>query len=103
MAFIGSEIGRNKLEKVIRLTSPVVPIECPFREAYGVIDDLQKRALDADVDMVVISAGVTATCLAARLSPHIQAIDLGSIGGFMAKMLHNEPIHPDDLENTAKL
>lgn len=88
VAVIGS--ADNKIAKAVEITQPVKFIECPFRGAYAEIDNLQRKALEAGVDMVIISAGVTATCLANRLSPLVQAVDLGSIGGFLVKMLGAE-------------
>lgn len=95
VCFIGSEPGRNKLAKAIEMTQEIVFIEAPFREAYSQIDSLENSALKSGCDMVIISAGVTATCLAYRLAPKIQAVDLGSIGGFMVKMLGLEKWNND--------
>jgi hypothetical protein len=42
-------------------------------------------------DIAILSCGMTATCLANRLSKHgIQAIDFGSGGSFIAKLLAGE-------------
>jgi hypothetical protein len=95
VAVIGSdEEGRgNKMLKAVQLTQEAIFIECPFRGAYAVIKDLEKKSLESGADMILISAGVTATCLANRLSPKIQAVDVGSIGGFLCKMLGGEKWH----------
>ena len=103
VAFIGSEPGRNKLAKVIEETSDIVFIECPWRDAYDEIDNLERKALEAGKDIVILSAGVTATCLAYRLAPKVQAVDLGSIGGFLATMLHGHELTPEMAENTSKI
>jgi hypothetical protein len=87
VTFVGSEIGRNKMQVIIEKTEEVTPIECLWYNAYSEIDDLEKKVLDAGNDLAILSCGVTATCLAGRLAPHVQAVDIGSIGGFLAKML----------------
>lgn len=103
---IGSEAGRNKMAKAIELTQEVNFIECPFREAYSALDDLQAQAIDAGSDLTILCHGVSATCLAARLAPYQQTIDLGSIGGFVYKML-TENNYEDELryglDNSAKV
>ncbi len=94
-AVIGSrEDGHeNKLWKAVQLTQPAQFIECPFRDAYAEIKNLERAALDCDAELIIISAGVTATCLANRLSKHKQAVDLGSVGGFLLKMFGLEKFH----------
>ena len=94
-AVIGSkEEGReNKLWKAVSLSQEVEFIECQFRDAYATIKDLERAALKSEADLILISAGVTATCLANRLAPKKQALDLGSIGGFLCKMLGGEKWH----------
>lgn len=93
VAVIGS--ADNKIHKAVEMTQPAIHIECPYREAYREIDNLEAAALAVDVDIVLICAGVTATCLANRLSPRVQAVDLGSVGGFMCKMLGAEKWNTD--------
>ena len=87
VTFVGSEIERNKMAKVIEFTQIVHKVECPWYNAYAEIDDLEKQVLEVGNDIAILSHGVSATCLAARLAPKMQAVDLGSIGGFLAKML----------------
>jgi hypothetical protein len=68
----------SALTKLVQQDDGVpVPILCPENEAYSKIDDVQKRCLDADVDLVLICAGPMATALANRLSSEVQAIDFG--------------------------
>ncbi len=92
VAVIGSCEGGaiNKMWKAVSLTQEAVFIECPFRGAYAEIKNLEKSALASGCDMIVISAGVTATCLANRLSTRVQALDMGSIGGFLLNQLAGE-------------
>jgi hypothetical protein len=92
VAVIGSCEGGaiNKMLKAVSLTQEAVFIECPFRGAYAAIKELEKAALLSGCDMIVISAGVTATCLANRLSTRVQALDMGSIGGFLLNQLAGE-------------
>ena len=63
-------------------------IRCPRYGAYGVIDELEQAVMDVEPDVAILSAGPTATCLANRLASRgIHAIDLGSAGGFLRKLL----------------
>ncbi len=58
-------------------------IECPQRDAYAVIDELEEQ-IPLNADLVVLCAGATATCLANRLAHKgIQALDAGFVGKFM--------------------
>lgn len=88
-AVIGSNEGgrTNKLWKAVSLTQEVQFIPCPHTGAYAEIANLERAAKASGAELILISAGVTATCLANRLSPYVQALDLGSIGGFLCKML----------------
>jgi hypothetical protein len=80
-------------------------VECPHREAYAVIDELERAILRARPEVIILSCGPTASCLAHRLACRdIQALDLGSVGGFLARMLVIEKLpytypmvlrHPD--------
>lgn len=101
--FVGSEIGRNKMLKAMELTQEVKAIECNFRGAYSQIDELEQRVLDSGSEIAILSHGASATCLAARLSPNMQAIDLGSIGGFLIKMLAGDKLTEQDKQNTGAL
>lgn len=66
----------------------VIHIPCPSREAYSKIGELQDAVDRSSAEVAIISAGPTATCLAARLCVmSIQAIDMGSAGGFLSKLL----------------
>lgn len=88
---IVSEV-ESKLLSCVRLTNPVVHIACPMYGAYAFIDAMEKKVLEAKPDIALLSVGVTATCLANRLSTHgIQAIDLGSIGGFLLRWRSGQP------------
>lgn len=81
------EDRENKLLRAVRFTQECEYIPCPYRSAYAEIDMLEREALSSGCEMILISCGVTATCLANRLSPKVQAIDIGSIGGFLCSML----------------
>ena len=85
---IGSEGLTNKMLKAVQLTNPDAHnIDCKWHGAYSEIDRLEKDALKSGCEMILLSCGVTATCLANRLSPSVQAVDIGSVGGFILKML----------------
>lgn len=76
--------------KTVRIRAKkAVHIPCPSKYAYQVIDELEQAVTRHRPDVAIISAGPTATCLAARLARKgiCQAIDLGSAGGFLGKLL----------------
>lgn len=61
-------------------------IDCPLVNAYGAIDELQERITRLNPEVVVMTAGPTATCLANRLAGEgIQAFDLGRAGRILEK------------------
>lgn len=63
---------------------------CPREKAYARIDKLQESVTIWNPDIVVMAAGPTATCLANRFAgQHIQAVDLGSAGGFLGRLLRS--------------
>lgn len=85
VAVIASE--GSKVLKAVLFTQEALSIPCPPRLAYAEIDSLEQKALKSGCELILISAGVTATCLANRLSPRVQAVDIGSIGGFLISNL----------------
>lgn len=82
-----SENGSSIL-KAVRLTTKLTPIRCPSREAYAEIGRLEAEIVATEPDVALLSCGPTATCLAHRLaSQGIHAVDIGSAGGYLLKML----------------
>ena len=78
----------NSLLRVVgKAARKVEHIECPSSGSYAHIADFRKAVLKAKPDIALLSVGPTATCLAHRLSNRVQAIDLGSAGGFLRKLL----------------
>jgi hypothetical protein len=79
----------NKLLSVVQMKARKLShIVCPHQGAYAQIATLEKAALHGAPDIVLLSIGVTATCLAHRLACRgVQALDLGSIGGMLAHLL----------------
>lgn len=79
----------SKIPQVVRVASAHCEhILCPSREAYQQISLLEIAVRKVAPDIAVLSCGPTATCLAARLQRRgIQAIDLGSAGGFLSKLV----------------
>ena len=77
----------SKLLVDVRETNEVVEhIECPMYDAYNFIDDYEKEILKIRPDIALFSVGPPATALASRIAGHgIQAVDLGSIGGFLQR------------------
>ena len=77
---------RSKLVTCVRETNIVVHVVCQMFGAYAQIAALEKAVVEAKPAIALLACGVTATCLANRLSKHgIQAIDIGSIGGFLQR------------------
>lgn len=63
-------------------------VHCPSHEAYAHVDRFEHQLIRNGPDIVWLSCGMTATCLANRITKHgIQAIDFGSGGSFIAKEL----------------
>lgn len=81
---------KSKLSRAVSFAAGQIRnVECPHREAYSAIDRLEQEVLKKPMDLVVLSAGPTATCLANRLAKHgLQALDLGSVGGFIIRQLY---------------
>lgn len=79
----------SKLVGVLeRSAGTLIHREVPSRECYAQIADLEALVLKTEPDVVVMSIGPTATCLAGRLAGHrVQALDLGSIGGMLARLM----------------
>ncbi len=81
----------NSILKVVRLSAKKIKhVECPHREAYAEIDALERALVRAKPEIALLSCGPTATCLANRLAARgIQAVDIGSAGGYLLKLLAN--------------
>lgn len=66
-----------------------VHVECPTHQAYDYIDMYEYNILRHTPEIVIMSCGPTATCLASRLSARgVHAVDLGSIGQFICRTLY---------------
>lgn len=88
---IVSEPG-SKLLTAVKRTNDPIHIECPSHGAYDIIDKLEMAVVKELPDVALLSCGVTATCLAHRLASRgIQAIDIGSIGGFLLRWQIGDP------------
>lgn len=69
--------------------------ECESHQQYARIDEFEKVIAAQRPDIAILSCGMTATCLAMRLTRRgIQAIDFGSGGSFIAKLLMETPDEP---------
>ncbi len=69
----------------------VAHFPCPFTKAYAQIADFEERIARNKPDIAILACGPTATCLAHRLAKRgIQAIDFGSAGSFIAKLLKDD-------------
>jgi len=59
-------------------------VKSPGKNAFDVIDELEREALNANNDLTILSCGPTATVLADRLARKgIWAVDLGNFGKFL--------------------
>lgn len=80
----------NGVFRALRQSNPraVEHLGCPRHGAYAEIDEFETAVTMLKPDIAILACGVTATCLANRLSRRgIQAIDFGSGGSFLAKLL----------------
>jgi hypothetical protein len=84
---------QSKLLVYVKKTSQSVRhIECPSHGAYSRIDHFERDITKYRPDVALLSCGPTATCLAQRLAKRgIQAVDLGSVGGFLLRWLRGDP------------
>jgi len=84
----------NKLLTVLRKTAKKLDhYEIPSHKAYDEIDKIENYVLRGRSDVIMLSGGPMASCLARRLAhKDRQAIDMGSIGGFLLKLLELEPL-----------
>src|SRR5690606_24610239 len=78
----------NKLLPVMKRTAGALEhVECPSYECYPLINTLKRAILKHKPEVVVLSCGVTATCLANRLAGEgVHTLDFGSAGGMMARL-----------------
>src|SRR5688572_4550187 len=85
-----SEPASKLLAIVRRTNADVHHVECPRHGAFAHIDRLESEAMSVSPDLVILSVGPTATILANRITKlGVQALDLGSVGGFLARCLSN--------------
>lgn len=79
----------SKIPHVVKTSAAhVLRIKCPSHRAYARIREFELAVVRNGSAIAVLSCGPTATCLAKRLHRRgIQAIDLGSSGGFLCKLL----------------
>ena len=80
--------GRRHIFVVPPDIDPVAPeamiVRCPKKQAYDVIDDLERACVRLKPDVVVITGGPMATCLANRVARHgIQGLDFGRAVGLL--------------------
>ena len=75
--------------KVVKLAAEkAVHIMCPHEKAFAHIDKLEKKIVDSKPEVVIMSCGPTASILANRLARRrIHAVDFGSAGGFLLRLL----------------
>ena len=82
---------------------PIWHVTCPPVGAYAQIDLLEREVLEGEPEIALLSCGPTATALAHRLTVQgLQAIDIGSIGGFLLRWHENRPRPTNDQEYKAE-
>ena len=83
----------NTLLPVVQASARTVHhIPCVSHGAYAHLDAYARAVLRCRPDVAILSHGVSATCLAHRLTQHnIQALDLGSVGKMLARLLPGAP------------
>ena len=92
-AVVVSEPDSKLLVAVTAAARKTVHVCCPHRETYAVLGDIEREVLRNRPEIVLLSHGPSATCLAARLCRlGIQALDLGSIGAMLLRLLPIERV-----------
>ena len=90
-----SEPSNSLATLIPRTARKYTHVPAPHDHAYAHIGRLEKACLRGAPDVVILSAGPTATCLASRLAARgVQAIDLGSAGGFLLRLLPPDRLPP---------
>lgn len=74
---------RSLSPKLMVSAAKISVVNCPRRDAYANIKELERALLATGCERAILCAGPTATCLASRLSRHsMHALDLGHVGMF---------------------
>lgn len=90
-AVVVCEKKGSMIRAVKRSAREAIHVACPRHGAYAVIDRLEAKVLAFAPDVVILSAGPTASCLANRFARQgVHAVDLGSAGGFLLKLLEGK-------------
>jgi hypothetical protein len=86
---------RSLTPDMMRDAKSVEVVGGPRRDAYEVIDNLEKVCLDTTADVFVLCMGATATVLAERLAKRGRhALDLGHVGMMMRRVEQNRRTWP---------
>lgn len=87
VAVVCEEHG-SMVRTVKRAAASVAHITCRRHRAYARIDKMEAHVLRAEPDVAILCCGPTASCLANRLASRgVHAVDLGSAGQFLGKLL----------------
>lgn len=88
VALLCEETGGARRALGIEAAANIAHIACTRHGAYAHIDEYESAILGTQADIAILSCGPTASCLANRLAGHgMQAIDFGSAGAFLARLL----------------
>lgn len=86
------EKGGSMIRTVSRRAARALHVSCPHREAFRLVDVLEANVLAREPNVVILCAGPTASVLANRLAHRgVHAVDLGSAGQFLGKLLVGAP------------
>jgi hypothetical protein len=86
-AVVICEPDNSMLDVVQRTAMECTHIACPSSGAYAFVKQFYCEVVKLKPDVAILCIGPSATCLAHRLSHKVQAIDIGSAGGFLRKLL----------------
>lgn len=74
---------------ISRTSDDWLHVECPSHKAYAHIGEYENACVQYRPEIAILSCGMTATCLAARLARRgIQALDFGSGGKYLLECLN---------------
>jgi len=86
-AVVLCESGGSMIRTVERSASEAIHVVAPHERAFAQIHKLEDRVLKQGADVAIVCCGPTASILAHRLAPQVQAVDLGSAGQFLGRLL----------------
>lgn len=87
-AVVLCEKSGSMIKTVQRAAGRAWHLSCPRHRAFKWIDRMEAKILGLEPEVAILSCGPTASILANRLAGKgVQAVDLGSAGGFLGRLL----------------